>query len=163
MQDYLVCIVGSCAGTIHLSTMTFYFFRANKWWDPKETQFTGPFDQALVRIPRFLCLLSLVSSLACLLWYGDACGRVLRQQLLFYERFNPQQEPAAAPKSAPKSQRDERFWYRTHTLVHDIRLVFFFWLYVLLSFTATLIGVWILLGMFLEPQRVAPFGNNLTM
>ena len=60
MQDYLVCIVGSCAGTIHLSTMTFYFFRANKWWDPKETQFTGPFDQALVRIPRFLCLLSLL-------------------------------------------------------------------------------------------------------
>ena len=107
--------------------------------------------------------LSLVSALACLLWYGDACGRVLRQQLLFYERFNPQQEPAAAPKSAPKSQRDERFWYRTHTLVHDTQLFWFFLLYVLLSFTATLIGVWILLGMFLEPQRVAPFGNNLTM
>ena len=79
---------------------------------------------------------------------------------MYYLLFNLQKEPGAP---TPKRQRDERFWYHTYTLVYNKLLFWFGVMIAALSSVVTLMGMWVLLGMFVEPERVAPYGEKTTI
>ena len=72
-------------------------------------------------------------------------------------------EPCERPRETVKQGKDTRFWYDLHDKVTKTSLVLVYsFEYVALIFLMSVSCVWVILGMFLEPTKVAPYATAVT-
>ena len=72
-------------------------------------------------------------------------------------------EPCVRPGETANKGRDTRFWYDLHDKVTKTSIVLVYSLeYAAFIFLLSVSCVWVILGMFLEPTKVAPYASAVT-